>query len=114
MSERLPKHLDDALYAARLALRFVGGRTLAEYRADELLRSAVERQVGIVREACRRALADSPTLVARLPDAARAVAMRNRIVLDYDTIDDALVFDTVISNFSALASELEQELKRVG
>ncbi len=25
MSERLPKHLDDALYAARLALRFLSG-----------------------------------------------------------------------------------------
>jgi uncharacterized protein with HEPN domain len=114
MSERLPKHLDDALYAARLALRFLSGRTLAEYRADELLRSAVERQVGIVGEACRRALADTPALVERLPDAAKAVAMRNRIVHGYDTIDHTLVFNTVTTSFPALASELQQELKRVG
>ncbi|MEY2687761.1 MAG: hypothetical protein RL375_1959, partial [Pseudomonadota bacterium] len=40
MSERLPKHLEDARYAASLALRFLGGHTLADYREDEYLRSA--------------------------------------------------------------------------
>ncbi len=47
MSERLPKFLDDALYATLLAMRFVQGKSVDEYRADELLHSAVERQVEI-------------------------------------------------------------------
>jgi uncharacterized protein with HEPN domain len=94
MSERLPKHLDDALYAARLALRFVDGKTLEEYLSDELLRSAVERQVEIVGEACRRALDDTPELRGRLPDGAKAIAMRNRLAHGYDTIDHSLVFTT--------------------
>jgi len=62
MSERLPKHLDDAQHAAVLAMRFLSGRTLGDYLADEFLPSAVERQVEIVCEACRRALADTPEL----------------------------------------------------
>jgi uncharacterized protein with HEPN domain len=74
MSERLPKHLDDAAHAARLALRFAAGRSVQEYRADELRRSAVERHVEIVGEACRRALSDTPDLRERVPEMALAVA----------------------------------------
>jgi uncharacterized protein with HEPN domain len=36
-------------------LRFLADCSLDGYRADDLLRSAVERQVEIVGEACRRA-----------------------------------------------------------
>lgn len=113
MSARLPKHLDDALYAARLALRFLAGRTLDDYRADEFLRSAVERQVEIVGEACRRALVDSPCLGQALPDASKAVAMRNRVAHGYDTIDHALVYRTVSTCFEPLADGLEAELRRL-
>jgi len=60
MSGRLPKHLGDAEQAAVLELRFLSGRTLDDYLADEFLPSAVEWQVEIVGEACRRALADTP------------------------------------------------------
>lgn len=114
MSERLPKHLDDALHAAGLALRFLGGRTLDDYLADELLRSAVERQVQIVGEACRRALTDTPALRDSVPDAVNAVAMRNRIVHGYDTVDHAIVFLAVTASFPALVQELQQELGRIG
>lgn len=113
MSARLPKHLDDALYAARLALRFLAGRTLDDDRADEFLRSAVERQVEIVGEACRRALVDSPSLGQALPDASKAVAMRNRVAHGYDTIDHALVYRTVSTCFEPLADGLEAELRRL-
>jgi uncharacterized protein with HEPN domain len=113
MSERLPKHLDDALYAAGLALRFLSGRTVDDYLADELLRSAVERQVEIV-GSCRRAMADTPALRERVPDAVKAVAMRNRVVHGYDTVDHALVFRTVNTSFPPLVEELRRELERVG
>ncbi len=113
MSERLPKHLDDALYAATLALRFLGGRSLDEYRADDLIRSAVERQVEIVGEACRRALEDSPDLRERLADAALAVGMRNRIAHGYDAVDHQVVFDTVTSSFPLLLAALQGELDRL-
>lgn len=114
MSERLPKHLDDALYAARSALRFLGGRTLEQYRAEDLLRSAVERQVEIVGEACRRALDDTPALRERIPDAAMAVAMRNRIAHGYDTVDHEVVFNTVTDCFPPLVTGLERELAGLG
>lgn len=114
MSERLPKHLDDALYAARLALKFLAGRTLQNYLEDELLRSAVERQVEIVGEACRRAIDDTPSLRDRLPDAAKAIAMRNRLAHGYDAIDHSIVFNAVSVNFPPLAAALARELAAWG
>jgi uncharacterized protein with HEPN domain len=110
MSERLPKHLDDALHAARLAVGFLGGKSVDEYLIDVLLRSAVERQVEIVGEACRRALEDTPELRARLPEAAKAIAMRNRLAHGYDSVDDTLVFHTVVSSLPPLVQALQREL----
>lgn len=110
MSERLPKHLDDAAHAAQLALRFLAGRSFDDYRGDDLMRSAVERQVQIVGEACRRALQDEPSLRSRLPEAALAVAMRNRIAHGYDTVDDGIVYQTVTMRFTALLDGLRREL----
>lgn len=110
MSARLPKHLDDALHAARLALRFVSGVDAAAYRTDDLVRSAVERQVEIVGEACRRALDDTPALRDRLPEAALAIAMRNRVAHGYDTVDHSIVYETVTNCFPGLMAGLEREL----
>ncbi|MCQ8103788.1 DUF86 domain-containing protein [Methylomonas sp. SURF-2] len=41
----------DAHFAAEAILEFVAGKTVADYRSDRLLRSAVERQFEIIGEA---------------------------------------------------------------
>ena len=59
-----PAVLWDALHAGRLVQRFVGGTTFDAYDTDDLMRSAVERQLGIVGEALREhvvAFACGPT-----------------------------------------------------
>lgn len=104
-SERPQKHLDDAARAASLALRFAAGRSVDEYRANEQSRSAVERQVEIVGEAC-------PDLRERVPDMVLAVAMRNRIARGYDIVDDMIVFEMVTTRFAALLEGLDRELAR--
>lgn len=75
-----------------------------------MLRSAVERQVEIVGEACRRALTDTPSLRERLPDASKAIGMRNHLAHGYDTIDDAVVCSAVTQHFPPLALALAAEL----
>lgn len=66
----------------------------------------------IVGEACRRALDDEPALRERLRESALAVAMRNRIAHGYDSVDNAVVFNTVTASFPGLLAKLEQELLR--
>lgn len=53
MPSRLPKHLHDALRAAQLAMQFIQGiDDAAVYAGNVLVRSAVERQLEILGEAC--------------------------------------------------------------
>jgi uncharacterized protein with HEPN domain len=89
MPNRLPKHPHDALTAAQLAAGFLYGFDLERYAADTLVRSAVERQLEILGEACRRALDEEPALRERVPGMALAVALRNRIIHGYDRVEHA-------------------------
>ncbi len=75
-------------------------------------RAAVERQVEIVGEACRAALSDTPDLRDRVPEMVLAVTMRNRIAHGYDTVDDAIVFETVTTCFAELLEGLDRKLAR--
>ena len=68
MSERLNKHLLDALAAVEEGLEFVADADLARYRSDRLLRAAVERKLTVLGEAASRALKDAPGLREQTPD----------------------------------------------
>jgi len=47
----LGAYLWDIQHSAELVMRFVEGKALQGYLADDLLRSGVERQLGIIGEA---------------------------------------------------------------
>ena len=103
----------DAADVAAAVATFIAGRTQADYLADRLLRSAVERQCEIVGEALNRLARAAPELAARIPDLSRAVAFRNLLIHGYATVDDATVWRPVTEDFSVLASHiaaLQQEL----
>ena len=112
MSSRLPKHLHDALMAARRAHEFLGDLDAQAYAANALVRSAVERQMEILGEACKRALDDTPDLSSRLPDMTLAIGLRNRLIHGYDKVLDAVVVTTVRHDLPLLMAALEAELKR--
>ena len=54
------KYLYDIARAAKLALGFVADKSFADYNADIMLRSAVERQLEIVGEALAQLVAHYP------------------------------------------------------
>lgn len=112
MPSRLPKHLFDAIAAARLAREFAAGLSFEAYAGNVLVRSAVERQLEILGEACQRMLAADPTLRQRIPDTAFAVGLRNRIIHGYDRIENAVVYDTLMRDLPALQSAPADELAR--
>lgn len=96
-------YLTDARDAAALIRQFVQGRTLADYRADPMLRSAVERQFEIIGEALNQLVKTAPTLAERIPDLRRMVDFRNVLAHAYAIIDDALVWQAVQYNLPVLA-----------
>jgi len=54
MIDKTPKLLVDALGAIDLAREFVANISLEQYGSDKMRRSAVERQLEILGEACSR------------------------------------------------------------
>ncbi len=113
MVDRRPALIVDALGAIRAAMAFCASAWLAHYREDLLLRSAVERQLEILGEACARLAREHPALFEELPDARSAVGPRNRIAHGCDHIDDQTIFETVTRNLPVLAAELQRWLRRL-
>ena len=67
----------DVQQACARIIRFVHGKDLAAYLADELTRSAVERQFEVAGEALARLAKESPALAERIPDYRQVIAFRN-------------------------------------
>ena len=110
-------YLTDARDAAALILQFTQGRTLEDYRADPMLRSAVERQFEIIGEAFSQLVKIDPALAERIPDLRRIVDFRNVLAHAYAMIDDALVWQAVRQNLPVLSrtvTELLAELSDDG
>jgi uncharacterized protein with HEPN domain len=84
-------YLWDALRATELLGEFSSGKSFADYQADAMLRSAVERQFEIVGEALNQLSKADADLAAAIPELGRIVAFRNILIHGYATVDDALV-----------------------
>lgn len=106
MNDRVAKRLHDAINACRWIVTFTEGTDFAEYRANYMRRSAVERQIEIIGEALNVARQLSPELDL-VPGIRQAIGTRNRVIHGYDTVDDEIVWDVVSNKIPALINELE-------
>ena len=65
-------------------------------------RSAVERQLEILGEACSRLARLEPTLITSVSNLKLAIDLRNRIIHGYDAVDDEIVYLTVTEDLGEL------------
>lgn len=100
-------YLWEAWRAASLAADFVASRSWADYGADPMLRSAVERQLTIVGEALNQLRQADEDLAARIPDLVRIVAFRNVLVHGYAALDDRLVWEVASERLLDLVALLD-------
>ncbi len=103
-------YLWHARRAAALVVEFVADRSWADYEADPLLRSAVERQFEIVGEALGQLGRAAPDLAAQVPDLPRIVAFRNLLIHGYAAIDDRLVWEVATERVAPLVTVLNDLL----
>ncbi len=80
------------------------------YMGDRMLRSAVERELGIIGEATNRIYRVDPEYP--LFNNRQIVALRNRIVHAYDALDDARVWAIVTRHLPPLRTEVERLLEQ--
>lgn len=114
MSSEASKRLLDAACACEAIAGFTAGKSFADYEADHLLRSAVERQFEIVGEALGKAMKAAPALARDMPEVPRIVAFRNRLIHGYDSVDDELVWNIVQTKLAALEKMLRLWLTEHG
>ena len=88
-------HLWDAVAAVDSISSFVRARTFADYDADELLRSAVERKFEIIGEALNQLSKIDGDTAARIPTLRQAVGFRNILIHGYAHVENVLVWQAV-------------------
>jgi uncharacterized protein with HEPN domain len=96
------KYLFDVRRAAGLIAGFSSGRSFEDYVADDMLKSAVERQFGIIGEALARLAKVDPLVAEQVTDFRRIVAFRNILVHGYATVDDRIVWGVVEASLPGL------------
>ncbi|MGE3424888.1 MAG: DUF86 domain-containing protein [Dehalococcoidia bacterium] len=104
------KYLRDIQVAADRIARFTQGKSFQQYLADEMLRSAVERQFGIIGEALSRLSKDHAEVAAAIPDRAQIIAFRNILIHGYATVDDRIVWGVVEAYLEDLRSAVQRLL----
>ncbi len=113
MRPRDPRvYLTESIEAAERIASFVHGRSLEDYEADAMLRSAVERQFEIIGEALRRLAEVSPWLASSISGHRRIVGFRNQLAHGYFAIQHDVVWAITQNDLSLLASELRLALER--
>lgn len=106
-------YLQDMVTAAAAIRAFIAGRTLDDFEADLMLRSAVERQFEILGEALARALRLDQELQTRIPASRGAIDFRNVISHEYDALSAATVWDIASNELPGLAADTAAELARL-
>jgi uncharacterized protein with HEPN domain len=112
MNDAVRKRLLDAVRACEAILGFLEGRDFQEYEENVMLRSAVERQLEIVGEALGKAAEQDDSVEDQIPSLPRIVALRNRVIHGYDTVDDEVIWTIIQNHVPDLKSRLDDLLDR--
>ena len=100
-------HLHDLLQAGRDVKTFVAGRTFDDYKADSLLRSAVERKFEIMGEALARIRRDDSAILASIRNHREIISFRNILIHGYDAIDDRIVWGVIEEDLDNLIEDID-------
>ncbi|WP_425543781.1 HepT-like ribonuclease domain-containing protein [Subtercola frigoramans] len=96
--------------AARIA-EFIAGLDSDAYAQDELRRSAIDRQLGIIGEALRSLRSADPETAQLTPKVYRIIGLRNVLAHGYTTIDDSIVWGAASQRVPDLIAMVEELVK---
>lgn len=104
------KYLLDVQLALDRLSRFTNGKDFKQYLVDEMLRSAVERQLSVVGEALSRLSKEDPAVIAAVGDWRQIVAFRNILIHGYATVDDRIVWGVIENHLGPLSRAIQDLL----
>jgi len=106
-------YLSDIQVSCEAIQTYVRGETLDNYLQNRFLRSAVERELGIIGEAVNQALKLEPNLEQVLSDAKSIVGFRNLLIHNYARLIHSQVWEIVQVYVPKLLEETRAELERL-
>ena len=112
MQEPVRGLLDDALRAATLIGAFTGDAAFEDYVADDLLKSAVERQLQIIGQVLDELARQDAGTARAIADLDEFVTLGRMLTLRYDGGDDQHLWNMVESNLPRLVLTLWHLLER--
>ena len=92
---RSHKHLFDMLRAGDELLEITAEKTLDDYLGTRVLQLAVERCLITLGEAATVTIREDPEMVLTFPELPEIKGLRNRVVHDYDDIDEGVIWKAV-------------------
>ena len=111
MKDEAKKYLSDINRAIELIEIFMHGVDDFDQYVDELkTKSAVERQLGIIGEAVNNLR--KTELEFQLTNTRKIIGFRNRIIHNYDEVDETLVWAIIHNHLPFLKEEAEKGLSR--
>lgn len=103
----------DMLIAAPKIQRFTDGLTRVTFHTNELVQSAVLRELQVIGEAARNVTDETKSRLTDIAWAAIA-GMRNRIIHEYFRVDVSLVWEAIETDIPALTFQLETAVPQAG
>jgi uncharacterized protein with HEPN domain len=79
-------------------------KTYSNYRANSLLRRALERNLEIIGEAMNRLLKENPEFTIK--NVVRIIGLRNQIIHGYDSVSDENIWGILTLHIPKLKSEV--------
>ena len=99
-------YLSDIIDAAEAIRSFTAGKTFADYTADNVLRSAVERQFIVIGEALNQAIQLDNRFADRITDASRIVRVRHRLTHGYFAVADDIIWGIIERHLEGLLTQI--------
>jgi uncharacterized protein with HEPN domain len=113
MRRKLDVYLWEVRKHAQSILHLTAGTALAQYRANRILRLAVEREFTIIGEALVRLRQDFPEAFDEIDDAAELVRFRNRLVHFYDLMRDEEVWQIITACLPPMTRQLTSMIEEL-
>lgn len=96
------KLLYDIASSAKAIREFCQGHTSEDYESNLLLRSACERQLGILGEAMARLRDRHPDAFGSIKEGTAIIGFRNRLIHGYDAVDAEIAWDVIVNKLPSL------------
>ena len=104
------KYLHDIEQAVDHLAVFTAGKRFPDYKADDMLRAAVERQFELIGEAISQLAKIDEGMASRISEFRRIIAFRNILIHGYADVDDRLVWDIIETKLPTLRREIVELL----